>query len=169
MEAINAILTRRSIRKFKSAVIADEIVEKIIECGLSAPSARNKQPWHLIVVRDREILNSIMEVHPHAKMLADASLAIVVCGDTEVEPELGYIAINCAALTQNILLAAHASDLAGVWLGVYARKDREDGIRNLFKLPEHIIPVSIAAIGEADETPAAKTIYDGDKIHYENW
>ncbi|HRS53754.1 MAG TPA: nitroreductase family protein [Bacteroidales bacterium] len=169
MEAIETILTRRSIRKFKEVIISDDLLEKIIDCGIAAPSARNKQPWHLIVVRKKETLKAIMEVHPYAKMLENASLAIIICGDTIAEPELHYIPLNCAAVTQNILLAVHALGLAGVWLGVYARKDREEGVRKIFKLPEHIIPVSIVAIGLADETPdPIRRIKEG-KIHYEKF
>ena len=167
MEAIQAILTRRSIRKFKETEVSDEIIEKIIDSALAAPSARNKQPWHLIVVKNRETLKAIQEVHPSAKMLDKAAFAIVVCGDSSIESEIGYIALNCAAMTQNILVAANSLGLGSVWLGLYARKDREDGVRNIFNLPSHIIPVSIAAIGLSDETPEPANREREGKLHYE--
>jgi nitroreductase len=166
MDAIQTILTRRSIRKFKETKIPDKAINKIIECALSAPSARNQQPCHLIIVNERKLLNAIMEAHPNAKMLDKAPLAIIICGDTNIEPNMDYIALDCAAMTQNILLATHALGLAGVWIGVYNRKEREAEIRKIFNLPHNIIPISITAIGYADEIPAPIERITEGRIHY---
>jgi nitroreductase len=169
MEAIQAILTRRSIRKFKETTVSDDVIEKIVDCGLAAPSARDKQPWHLIVVKNRETLKAIQKVHPSAKMLDKAAFAVVVCGDSTIESEMGYIALNCAAMTQNMLVAANALGLGSVWLGLFARKDREEGVRKVFNLPSHIIPVSIAAIGLSDETPEPANRQKEGKLHKEQF
>ncbi len=77
-----------------------------------APSARNEQPWHFLVINERDMLKRIMEIHPYASMLSSASHAILVCGDEELELSKGYWSVDCAAATQNILLAAHAN---GTW------------------------------------------------------
>jgi nitroreductase len=169
MNTIEAILTRRSIRKYKDTKVSPELVELLLKSAMYAPSARNYQPWHFIVTDSRTILNEIMKVHPYAKMLDKAPLAIVVCGDKNIEPNDGYIAINCSAATQNILLAAHESGLGTVWLGLYPRNERMQAIARLFNLPEEVIPVSLIAVGYPDETIKQPDRFKKDRIHYNKW
>ena len=54
METLKAISTRRSIRKFTARQISADLVEKMLRAGMQAPSARNTQPWHFVVVTDRK-------------------------------------------------------------------------------------------------------------------
>ena len=90
MEIIEGIFTRRSIRKYKDKKIPVEQVNILIKAAMHAPSARNQQPWHFVVVTERDILEKITKVHPYAKMLAEAQLAILVCGDETLELSQGY-------------------------------------------------------------------------------
>ena len=66
--------------------VTQEQVEKLLEAGIMAPSAMNKQPWHFIVCRDREMLDRFQQVHPYSKMLSQAPVMILVCGDTQRQP-----------------------------------------------------------------------------------
>jgi len=125
MDLIEGIFTRRSIRKYTNQTITDEQIELLIKAGMYAPSASNQQPWHFIVINKREILNKIRDVHPYAKMLSEAQLAILVCGDHDLELSKGYWVVDCSAATQNILLAAHGMGLGAVWLGVHPREERK--------------------------------------------
>ena len=78
------LLTRRSVRQFeKDREIPQSDIDDILKIAMYAPSARNTQPWEFVVVKDKKMRDKIAEVHPYAKFLKDASLAIVVCGDTE--------------------------------------------------------------------------------------
>ena len=106
MDSIDYILTRRSIRKYTKQTIPDEMIKELIEAGVSAPSAGNQQPWQFIVIDDREVLDKTSQFLPNGKLLKDANKAILVCGDLNVETYKGYWPIDCAAATQNILLAA---------------------------------------------------------------
>ncbi len=90
------------------------MVDQFIEAGMYAPSARNYRSWQFFVIDDRKKLDEISDLHPYAKMMKQATLAIVVCGDQSIEPEIGYNVINCSASTQNILLAAHDLGLGSV-------------------------------------------------------
>ncbi len=117
MEVIEAILTRRSIRKYSREKITDNQIEIILKAAMYAPSAMNQQPWHFIVIDNREKLNRIMEVHPYSNMLKEAGLAILVCGDERLQLSKGYWVVDCGAATQNLLLAAHGIGLGAVWLG----------------------------------------------------
>jgi len=169
MDTIETILTRRSIRKYKNKIVSKAMVDQILQSAMYAPSARNYRPWHFIVVDERKVLNDLSELHPYAKMLKEATLAVVVCGDLSIEKEEGYLAVNCSAATQNILLAAHALDLGSVWLGLYPRQPRMIEIQQYFKLPEHILPISLIAIGWPAEEKSRPERFEKEKIHYNAW
>jgi len=103
MEAIEAIMSRRSIRKYTGEKIPDETITKLLKAGMNAPSAHNKQPWHFIVVDDRETLNKVPEYHQYSKMLETASHAIIVLGDNDIQTTDFWIH-DCSAATENILI-----------------------------------------------------------------
>src|SRR5512142_911151 len=108
MDALEAILTRRSVRRYTPEPIAEELLHELLDAAMHAPSAGNEQPWHFVVVTDRETLAAIPRFHPYAVMLRQAPAAIVVCGDPTLEKYHGYWVQDCAAATENLLLAAHA-------------------------------------------------------------
>ena len=108
MDALEAIYTRRSVRSFTQEAISDDDLQDLLKAGMQAPSARNEQPWHFIVIDDPEKLHAIPEFHAHAKMLFEAPLAILVCSDRKLESKRAAWLQDCSAATENILLAAHA-------------------------------------------------------------
>ena len=92
---------------------------------MAAPSACNKQPWHFVVINDREILDQIPQFSPYASMVKQAPLAIVVCGclDKTLEGiEQEFWIQDCSAATENILLMGHDLGLGGVWTALYPRR-----------------------------------------------
>ncbi len=166
---MNPVFSRRSIRKFTPGPLDEEQVRTLLKAGLCAPSARNKQPWHFIAVTERAHLNEIPRYHPYASMVTEASLAILVCGDLDIENDIGYIVQNCSAATENILVTASDLGLGSVWLGVYPKEDRMQGMKILFRLPDHIVPVSLIAIGHPAEHKPTKSDYDWTKVRYNRW
>ena len=167
MDALEAIFTRRSIRKYKDEPVGEEQIKTLLEAGMNAPSANNRQPWHFIVVDERERLNAIMEVHPYSKMLAQAPLAIIVCGD--ITRSERYWQQDCAAATENILLATRALGLGSVWLGVYPKEDRTKGITEIFDLPENVRPLCVIAVGHPAEEAGRVERYHASKVHRNQW
>lgn len=154
MDAIDAILSRRSIRKYTADPVPENVVNQLLEAAMNAPSASNQQPWHFIVINDRGILDKIPKIHPYSNMLKEAPLAIAVCGDLQLEINKGRWIMDCSAATQNILIAAQAKGLGAVWLGVYPVEERVTGIQELLGLPEHIIPLCIVSVGyPAEKNP----------------
>lgn len=169
MDTLKAIKTRRSIRKYKDQPVPKEMVDKMLEAAMYAPSARNYRSWQFVVIDDRKKLDAISDLHPYAKMMKQATLAILVCGDKSIEPEEGYNAVNCSAATQNMLLAAHDLGLGGVWLGVYPRRQRMQDISSYFKLPEHILPINLVCMGWPDvEIPIPERV-EVEKVHSNGW
>ncbi len=165
MDTIKALLTRRSIRKYTPQAVPEELIRELLNAGMHAPTARNLQPWHFVVVDKREIINALSVAHPHARMLKQATLAILVCGDKKIQEADGYIIQDCSAATQNIMLAAHALGLGSVWLGMYPREERMQKVSELLEIPEHILPVALIAIGHPDEVKDSPDRYKEERIH----
>jgi nitroreductase len=169
MEAIEAILTRRSMRSYTDQPVSEDTIQLLLKAAVSAPSAGNQQPWQFIVITDREILSSIPAVHPYSAMLNHAPLAIVVCGDLARERFSGYWVQDCSAATQNILLAARASGLGAVWLGVYPLDDRVKGLQKLLDMPESVIPLSLISIGFPTGEQYRVDRMESERIHRDRW
>ncbi len=167
MDAMEAILSRRSIRRYTAETISPEVIEELLKAAMAAPSAYNVQPWRFIVIDDHQILDVIPEFHPYAGMLPQAQLAIAVCGDTLVQPDRWML--DCSTAAQNILLAAHARGLGAVWVGVYPVSERMKEIQNLLNLPDHILPLCLISLGHPQENKAPSNHYDPAKIHKNQW
>ena len=165
------ILSRRSIRQYTGEPVSDEAVRALLEAAMAAPSAMATDPWRFLVVRDRSALAALAEVLPHGKMLNEASLAIVVCGEPARahRQELSYLLQDCSAAVENLLLAAHLLGLGAVWLGVHPNEDRVSGIRALFGVPPEVLPLAAIAIGQPAEHPAPRTRYNAASVHTERW
>jgi len=169
MEVLEAILSRRSIRKYSGKRIPDEQLESLLKAAMYAPSAVNKQPWHFIIFRNAEIRRKIVEFHPNASMLPGADAGILVCYDENLQHDVGYGPVDCSAATQNILLAAHAMGLGAVWVGIYPRQNRIDSTHRLFSLPENIKPFSMVSLGYPAEMISFPDRFKKERIHYEKW
>lgn len=163
------IFERRSIRKYTSEDVSDELITELLKAAMSAPSAGNQQPWDFIIVKDRTVLNEIPKVHQYAQMLKEAPVAIIVCGALDREKHKGYWMQDCAAAIENILIEAQFLGLGAVWLGVYPREDRVTGLINLLGIPENVIPLAVISIGHPAESKEASQRYDEKKIHVNKW
>ncbi|MGQ9730451.1 MAG: nitroreductase family protein [Candidatus Zipacnadales bacterium] len=169
MEALECIMTRRSIRQYTNEPVTDEQVETLLRAAMAAPSAGNKQPWHFVVVRDQALREAFTNFHPYARMLPSAPLGILICGDTELELGGGYWLQDCSAATENLLLAANAIGLGGVWLGITPRPELVEKTKELFGLPAHVIPLGMVAIGRAAEKKTPEDRYRPDRVHHDRW
>jgi nitroreductase len=170
MDAMEALFSRRSIRKYSAGRITEEVLREILEAAMSAPSAGNQQSWHFIVINDRNILDEVPSFHPHSLMLREAPLAILVCGDLKLEKHVGYWVQDCAAATENLLLAVYAKGLGAVWLGIFPREERVAGLRKLLSIPDHVIPFSLIPVGfPAESKPPRPDRYNAAKIHHNRW
>ena len=166
---MNAILRRRSIRKYTQDAIPDDIIKKLLEAGMSAPSAGNQRPWHFVVIKDKEALAKLADASPYSKMTKDAPVAILVCGDLELESRKGYWVQDCSAATENILIEIAENNLGAVWLGMYPREERVEYIRRLLNIPDHVVPFALIPVGYPAETKETSSRYDESKVHYEQW
>ncbi|HEY51078.1 MAG TPA: nitroreductase family protein [Dehalococcoidia bacterium] len=166
---MEAILSRRSIRRYSGESVSEELIKELLQAAMSAPSASNEQPWQFVIIDDRRILDEIPRFHPYAHMLKEASWAIAVCGDLNLEMMSGYWIQDCSAATQNILLAAHARGLGAVWLGVYPNGERVKTVQKLLGLPENVMPLCFISIGYPAEKKPPSNRYNESRVHHNHW
>lgn len=169
MDAREAILSRRSIRKYTKEPVSEGTVKEILEAAMSAPSAGNEQPWHFVIINDRKILDEIPKVHPYSQAIKTASVAIAVCGDLKLEVYEDFWVQDCSAATENILIAVQAKGLGAVWLSIHPITARVKGMQKLLKLPDHVIPLAVIPIGYPDEQKLPANRFDTSRIHHNSW
>jgi nitroreductase len=173
MDALKCIYSRRSIRAYKTNYrVTDEMINNLLSAGCSAPSAHNGKPWEFIVIKERETIEKLAKVKVYyEKPLKDAHVAIIVLIDPEssTKARLDYKYQDCAAATQNILLAATAQGLGSCWMGGLLDKPEMDNLKEILEIPDNIIPFGLISIGFPDETKEAKGKIDESKVHYEKY
>lgn len=166
--AIENIMTRTSIRKYKDQPVEQEKIDIMLKAAMAAPTAVNLQPWHFIVIDDKNTLKLLSGQQPN-----NAPLMIAVCGDTNktTMPDgkgklPDFWVQDVSAATENLLLAAHAQGLGAVWTGVYPVMERVAEVANVLNCPENIIPLAVVRIGYPDESPEPKDKFNQENISY---
>ena len=155
MDVLEAIRSRRSIRKFKTDPIPDDLLIKILDAGRWAPSGSNIQPWLFIVVKDPKILKLVKMFSPG--LFGDPPVVIAICSDKKRAFEVGgelardYLTVtDCSMAAQNMMLAAHALGLGTCVIKSFSAQ----AIKKILKLPKHIEPELLLSIGYPDEQPS---------------
>ncbi|MEG1499297.1 MAG: nitroreductase family protein [Bacteroidales bacterium] len=166
---IEELQKRRSIRRYTTEAITEEEYDLILKTAMFAPTAKSLQPWHFLLVTDRSLLLEITKVHPYASMLEYAPGAVLVCGDRNIQEEDGYLILDGAAATMNILHAAHALHIGSCWLGIYPKQDRMERISALFHLPSSIMPISLVALGKTEVEKPLPLRDKPERIHRNKW
>lgn len=166
---LDNIATRTSIRDYEARPVEKEKIEKMLRAAMAAPTAMNKQPWHFVVVDQRNVLDALAGANPYAKMLKKAPLAIVVCGNTDKMIEGGgrdFWIQDASAATENLLLAAHAMGLGAVWTGAYPSEERCISINKVLSLSDNLIPLNMIVVGYPAEQPQPKQKFKEENISY---
>jgi nitroreductase len=164
----SVIMTRASVRSFTGEPIPRETLLRIVRAGMAAPSAMNVQPWAVVLVTDRPTLDALCAALPYAKMLDKAAGAFVVCGDPKASQR--HWIDDCSAMSENMLLAAHALGLGAVWTAVHPDEQRLEAVRRILGVPPEIVPLDVIPIGVvAGKAPAPKDKWNPKALHVEKW
>ncbi|WP_430817036.1 flavin reductase [Carboxylicivirga sp. RSCT41] len=167
-----SIYNRKSVRHYTDQKVTKEQITELVRAGMAAPSAVDKRPWAFVAVSERSKLDSLAAVLPYAKMLKQATAAIVVCGDMDKALEgdgQAYWIQDCSAASQNILLAAESMGLGAVWTGVHPIKEREDDVKKVLNAPESIVPLNVIVVGYPAGEEKPKDKWDESNVHWEQW
>jgi nitroreductase len=169
MDIYKIISTRRSIRKYKSALVEEEKLNRILEAARIAPSAGNRQPWHFIVIKDGEVKKQLKEAEVYLSpkerdWFYTAPVIICVCGESSKswirKDGKDYRDVDVAISFDHLILAATAEGLGSCWIGAF------DPIaaKKVLGIPEGIEPVAFTPLGYPDEAPLAKERKSIDEI-----
>jgi nitroreductase len=155
MSVTTAISKRRSIRAYKDTPVEEEKLQLVLEAARLSPSARNRQEWKFVVVRDRETLSRLVEVAPSGQFLIQAPITIVVCAtEREYVMTCGQPAgtVDCSIALAYLILQAHELGLGTCWLGGYS----EEAVKEILGIPAEARIVAITPLGYPAEAPEAK-------------
>lgn len=169
---LNNIYERKSVRNFTAAEVSEEQLTTLVKAGMAAPTARNRQPWQFVVIRDKAVMQDLAGKLPYAKMLASAAAAITVCGDLEIAKagnSENMWMLDCSAATQNILLALESMGLGGVWTACYPYDDRMQTVATALNLPEHVVPLCVIPIGHPTGIDKPKDKWKPERLHWNQW
>lgn len=171
---LELLMNRRSIRKYKEQSIEKEKIQKLLQGALTSPSGKKIQPWELMVVDDREKLESLGKSRGGAsRPLSLAPLAIVVLAN----PDATDVWIEDASIISVVIqLMAQSLDLGSCWIQVRERMSIDDRtvdeyVKEILDIPENYIVESMVAIGYPDEekSPHKEEELPYDKVHYNKW
>jgi nitroreductase len=172
MELIEAIKTRRSIRRFDKRPVDDKVIHEIIELGNLAPSAGNLQPRDFIIVKKQEIKEQLAHAALDQRFVAEAPVVVVVCTNLKRTAHYGsrgrelYSIQDSAAAIENMLLAIVDKGLSCCWVGAFD----EQSASQVLSLPSQVRPVAMLPIGYSGaKTGHASRIGIDELIHYEKW
>ena len=162
MEALDAIFSRRSVRRYTSEPVSRGQLETLVRAGMAAPTSRDTRHFRFIIVTEPSLIDQLTEGLPYAKMLAEARHAIVAASDVSVAyggMETGYWIQDCSAAAENILTAAQAQGLGACWTGVHPREERVAFLKDVLGLEENVRPLCLITVGipsGEDNTPRDK-------------
>jgi nitroreductase len=161
MDALKAVFTRRSIRKYKKKRVPASLIKKLIDAGRMAPSSFNEQSSVFVTVTKKETKEGLAEYKSQkSKFMKDAPLIIACCYDTTRARTKAHNLENVAVAAENILIAANALGLGACYIGGFDPEypEIEESIINALKLPINIKIVCLISIGYSDEKPNKKTL-----------
>ena len=165
---MDLIYNRRSVRKFDlTKELPDELLKEIIKAGMQAPSARNQQPWHFLVVKNKDILNKLSTVSTGSRILENANCAIILLMEDDsklVSKE--FKIVDMAASIQNIMLEATKHKIGTCWIGVCPNKERMEGVKNIINSQKDVF--AMLAIGYPLDENAFHSLnrYDEERINF---
>ncbi len=177
---IETILARKSVRSYTEQKLSEEQIQTLLKAAMAAPSGMNMQPWRFVVVTDQAVKDEL--AGPRGGMIAQAAAVFVVCGQTTMmmrpfgQPDAEPTATDnpnwtadCAAATENLLLAAEAIGLGAVWTACYPYPERMVNVREVLGLPEDVTPYCVVPVGYPAGDDQPKDKWKPENIHYDRW
>lgn len=166
MELEEALLKRRSVRRFTNDPVNDSDIDKLMHAAMSGPSACNKTPWEFYVVKNPDMLEKLHAATRYTNIEAPA--AIIVCGCQSrflPEPNSSFWVQDCSAATENILLKAVELGLGTVWCGIFPQSEAVQNVRDVLKLSNDMIPLNIIYVGKPEIEPEPRDQYKDELVH----
>ncbi len=162
---METVKSRRSSRQFSDELVSNNVINSVIEAGFYAPSAHNLRPYDIIITKKKNILEEVKNLNEYADFLPQAYGAFFVIGNKDIQKYDEFLIADCAAVTQNMLLALEYYDLGGVWIGVMTNSNLQIQLSKILELNECQRVISIIAFGHKKFVKEKKERFDQSKIH----
>lgn len=160
---MEVIKLRRSVREFSDKEILDSDINRIIEAGISAPSAMNQQPWEFIVIKDKNILNKLSE--KLSPLYAKSKVSIVLCMRKENLKSPTRTPQDMSACMQNMMLEATYLGIGSCWIGTYPDLNRMNPLIEILNIPANIEPFCGLVLGYPKNEEAFKEVGRAAIVH----
>ena len=181
-ETIRTIMQRKSVRAFTDEPIPAAYMEAMLKAAMAAPTGSNIQPWHFVVLTDKDCYEQIFEDNSNMRIYDSSAAIVVLCADTTVtrvprnDPEGVPVTKpnrmwrdDMGACTENFLLAAESLGLGAVWTALYPFADCYTTVKHELGLPSQIMPYCAIAVGWPAGDYQPKDKWKPERIHYERW
>jgi nitroreductase len=155
LNILKAVEERRSIRRFLKREIPEDVMVKLIDALIWAPSAGNLQSRKFLFIKDDLIKRKLVASALNQSFIAEAPVAIVCCADLRIVLHYGqrgvelYAPQDVAASIMGMMLVAHEHDLGSCWVGAF----RENEVSKVLGLPDTLRPVAIVPVGYPARVP----------------
>ncbi len=175
-DTLSVIMSRKSVRSYTEQKLSEQQIETLLKAAMAAPTGMNLQPWRFIVVTDQAVKDALQgERRGPRAMYSDCAAIFVICGETtfkdrEGNPrENGNWTADCAAATENLLLAVEAMGLGACWTACYPYEERISTAVEVLGIPQGVTPYALIPVGypAGDETPKDK--WKPENVHYDRW
>ena len=169
---LRLLFSRRTIRKFRTESVADQVVQRIVETGQRAPSACNLQTYTVVWVKDAEQKERVWDACGVPKSIRDAPIVFVICADVRrLAKALDYLhyehclkhgygyplklmgIIDASLAAENMTIAAEGYGLGSVFIGSALVNER---VIEVLKLPKGVLPLTLLCVGYPDEKPPTR-------------
>ena len=171
MDLYDVISKRKSVRKYKTDPIPDDVLNRILDAGRLAPSAKNYQPWHFVVIRELEMKKKVAEACRNQHFIADAGAIICGCAFEKIAwSRMGnYMAAWPHDLTialDHMILAATNEGLGTCWIGAFDEKM----VKEVLEIPDDVRVVALTPVGyPAEEAKDRGRLNLEDIVSYEKF
>ena len=166
MEIYDLIRSRRTVRTFKPDPVPDEVLHKILQAGRMAPSSSDSQPWHFIVINNRETLKTLGGICTQGAFLADAPMAIAFIMDNAPRPDL-----DAGRAIQQMELVAWSEGLGTCFVGL-RQIEQMNQVKELLGIPAEMELITLLPFGYREEgfkTKGATRKPMSDMVHHERF
>jgi len=169
---LDVIRKRCSVRSYTDEAVSEQDLQQVLEAALSAPSANNVRPWHIVVVTDAEKRRRLSQVHQWARFCADSPVVLAFCADATGQSH--WWIEDTSAAVENALIQAAALELGTCWVGIRGGSpghgpERENRVREILGIPEQVRVLALVSLGHPAGETRSKPAGPMDAIHRETW
>jgi len=151
MSCIDSILSRRSIRKYQTKDIPEDVLKQILEAGRQAPSAANRQPIRFVIVNNHEIAKEFSS-DLFNRFIRDAPVVIVGCAEVNSLLTGKWAVVDATIAMQNMVIAGWTLGVGSCWIGAFNEKK----VKESLKIPDRWKVVALVTLGYPSEQPKPK-------------